>query len=154
MTVIVDVQTKFELADTVIKPCVAEIKKARKKGETIVLVDFKNEGFIYDEIMDASCGYPYRIFAQKSINNGASAIYRSFYAKKGLPEFNTIKVCGIYTSHCVRETAGGLAGKFPHKKVEVLMDACACFEDEDKLEKFILKSIKKHPNLSFVFKNP
>lgn len=150
MLCVIDIQTKYEFSDTVVPACLKLIKEAKEKNEYIVVVGTKHEGQIRDEIEDAVFGYPRYISVQKHHNDGAQFISQKFRALPEFPEFEEIRVCGIYTTWCVRETCRGLSKLFPTVPIKIILDACDCFEPNWLVEKKLIALIKSYDNISVV----
>jgi nicotinamidase-related amidase len=131
MLVIIDVQKKYPAAKLILPQVLKEIKKAKRNGELIALVNYGGKALtpVYKELKGIK-----HLVITKMQDDGGGAIFNSLIAcaketwnLSSLPRINLskikkLRICGVNTSACVMKTVKSLSyTKFP---IEVLSSAC------------------------------
>ena len=120
--IVIDCQDYFlknGIGDIVLPGVKKQIKDAIRRNDHIVFVEFvDNAKSYYDkksnrddptnyELLELVKGYNKVHFVYKNISDGGNRIVKVLRNKK-LPRSN-IKICGVYTEFCVKETAMTMA---------------------------------------------
>jgi nicotinamidase-related amidase len=128
-------QKSYPASELVVNQVVSEVRKAIRRNEWIMLVEYENEGRILTRITRELKEYKKVRKATKVVDNGAYAILweltisyketltRSMGAPKPPRKISHIKICGVNTDACVISTVAGL--RFLNCKITVLSKACA-----------------------------
>lgn len=122
---IVDMQPEFSAtADDkrTIRNIKREIINAKRRKDTIVLLEYVGCGQTFREIIWYIGQYPYIKF--RKYNDDGSNVARMLRRKK-LPHAH-FRVCGVNTSYCVFETVNSLAHKNSTKTIKLVLNACNC----------------------------
>lgn len=133
--VIIDMQVGFEAANyqDVIEGCAKEIKRARKAGMPIMLVEYDDFGDTQSALLNLVEGYRKCIVATKYDDDGSYEVGQ-WLKRKNWPSDN-LRVCGVNAWCCVRETIWGLLCRDKHKNMRIKLVKSACgdmdFVDED-----------------------
>jgi hypothetical protein len=123
---VIDMQPAAFIASrdsTLIEKVIEEIKISMKKGEYIIIVDYKNCGETNQDILNNVIGYQFVRYVTKAQDDGSEEIVETM-KNFTLTSKETIKVCGVNTWACVLRTFEGLAEKLPHSTIVVLEDVC------------------------------
>lgn len=135
MLIIIDVQPRYKEAAYLIESeVVAEIVKAKRNNESIVVVLYGSRTRPLKSVVEALHGYKY-LSVHKTEDDGGESIFSSLlhvsnrvsytlkHGRLNLDTTKTIRVCGVNTSACVMKTVRSLSYlRFP---VTVLGYACA-----------------------------
>jgi nicotinamidase-related amidase len=130
---IIDMQSGFRTArnkDTIDSVC-AEVKKAKRYGWPIVLVEYTQSrfGHTMPKIRRELKGYKKTYRVTKHADDGSRQVLAAIATHQlGL---KPVRVCGVNISFCVRETVLGLLEKVPACKIELVKSACNCPNGRD-----------------------
>lgn len=125
---IVDVQKKFGPAAKVIKDTVHQIKLARRRKAVVIVVEYGYDGYdpSYIDIYDALIGYNNWAVVKKNSCGGGNEVIAAMDSNPSL-QADKIRVCGVNTCACVRETVRGLKNSGRFEKIEIAEAATNCF---------------------------
>jgi hypothetical protein len=142
--VIVDMQENFDsvLGNVVRANCRREISKAINDNAAILVLEYHCSGETVRDIRSMVDGYRRCWTASKYMDDGSNKVEELVYAHR-LAKAH-IKVCGVNTDCCVRQTVRGLTSRFPRSKIDVIADACASSYDHVGG----LRSLKKMSNVN------
>lgn len=166
MLVVVDMQKEYPASELVVNQVVKEVRKARRKGEWIMLVEYDESGRTMYRITRELKGYNKVKKVTKVVDNGAYAIlwgltipykatlssWKSLNKPTPPRRISHIKVCGVNTNACVISTVEGL--RYLDCKITVLSKACANIFDGKSKEynqvahEHALKTMKKWKNVN------
>lgn len=124
---IIDMQPRFDACcycRRVIRACVREIKKARKRRDDILFVEFVGYGETHCELRAAAGRYRRKFTCHKVTDNGAFTIARAVQQHDIAHQH--FVVCGVNADACVRETIGGLIDRYPAAEITAVADAINC----------------------------
>jgi nicotinamidase-related amidase len=125
--IVIDMQQSFldGLYSSDRSDCVAnvkrEINKAVKNGSPILFVEFKDWGHTIKELIPQS--YSNISFVTKNKRSGAEEIVQELNRQRWSDK---IKVCGIFTNQCVKESVIDLIKIHKYKNIKIIEKACAC----------------------------
>lgn len=141
---IVDMQPQFPAASgkTIIKNCKREIRKAMQEKASIIFLEYMGCGTTNDSLLSLTDGYE-QVWTQEKSSDDGSDVASSLIWKYSLSRTH-IKVCGVNTDCCVKETVRGLISVFPKAEIDVIGDACNSDWDHG----YGLSSMKKMPNVN------
>jgi len=139
--VVVDMQPQFRSSQnqTTKKSVNNLLKKAVKDKAAIIFLEFGGYDRTDSELMATVQGYKRAFYRTKHENDGSDEVLETIQ-KQALPR-RKLKVCGVNTNYCVRETVEGLIDKFNDKSgigkvIEVDSKAVNCaFYHESGLDK-------------------
>jgi nicotinamidase-related amidase len=127
--------------DALVNSVVAKIEEAKSKNETIVILEqlLPRLGKLEDtdaRIVEHLKGYEKVILLKKERPSGAKEI-KSKFDELGI-EPEGLKVCGVHTGNCVKDTVEDLIKIMPSlNHLTVIEDACAHLTDSQYHEKAI-----------------
>lgn len=124
---VIDMQEVFSAArkGSVQKSCIREVKKAIRDKAPIVFVEYAG----YDPTLPIltnvvkQANYKKAYHVSKNKNDGGTEVSQ-FLTKKHLPKLN-MRVCGVNTDYCVRETVEGLRRNIAGAQIHIVGDACS-----------------------------
>jgi nicotinamidase-related amidase len=132
MLVIIDCQAKYPAANQVVNAVANEVKRARKRNEWVMLVEYKGDGRTLTRITLHLRGYRKVVKVTKEHDDGSPVIFDRIFGHRWSVENNLdvahisnirhLRVCGVNSSACVMKTVHGLR-RFV--KTTVLSKACA-----------------------------
>jgi hypothetical protein len=99
---------------------IQQVRKAKKQKCSILILEYKNCGKTNSLILKHLVNYNNVIFESQSENSGAKIINKLINDNIII---NNIKICGINTDCCVKETVNDLL-KNKKVKIELLADCC------------------------------
>ena len=106
--------------------CIREIKKAIRDKSAILFVEYSGYSptipLLTKIVEDANYKRAYHVI--KHNNNGGREV-TEFLNKHHLPKMN-MRIAGVNTSYCVKETVVGIKHYLPNSNIKVIADACAC----------------------------
>ena len=115
----------------VIANCCAEISKAIDDRAYIIFVEFVSHGMTNKSLVKLTDSYSKTFFLRKTKNDGSKEILNLLRGFKIKPRL--VKVCGVNTSYCVRDTVSGLSDRLkvyaPRTKIQVLSRSCNCYDN-------------------------
>lgn len=145
--VVVDMQRGFPaaLSKKTIRNVVKEIQRARARNDLIIILRYTYCGNVLKPILDAVRGYENLVRVNKNDDDGSHDIKR--YLADGMK----IRICGVNTDCCVRDTAEGVSQIFKKSVVQVIMRACNT-DEEDKSSALdgLISSTTWCPNLEVI----
>lgn len=120
---IIDMQPiGFDTSVFIIENVLQLVREAIINKAFIVVAQFKGCGKTHTDILNEIQEYPYKIFITHNKNNKSKPI---FEALNGLKIFvRQLKICGVNTEYCVKDTVHGLAKKFFNISIIVIERAC------------------------------
>ncbi len=133
--VVVDMQPLFQSSqkETTKTEVDRLLKKAIEDKAGIIFLEFHRYAETDPALKATVEGYKRAFFRTKMINDGSSQVVETI-KKKSLPK-RKIKVCGVNTNYCVRETVAGLLEKFGKtgiaKEIEVSKGGTNCAWDHE-----------------------
>ena len=142
--VVVDMQPEFKAAmdeQTQIN-VVNEIKKAKRRNDLIIILEYRGGGSTVRRIRKAILNYDKVIYAEKDEDDGSSYIRKHLIGKK------LVRICGVNTDYCVADTAAGIAYRFADAAVQVILKACNA-DSHDPLV-LLRASISDLPNVDII----
>ena len=129
MLIVIDMQPGFGATESVLDAVVHEVKKARRRNEWVLVVEYEARGRTPYRITRELKGYKKYDKVIKERNDGGTAIFNRLTRRRWsfsypvVPRASHFKVCGINTDACVFETVRSLS--YLKGKVTVLSHACA-----------------------------
>lgn len=129
---IVDLQDGFEAARYAVPGALLEIQKAKLNKEKVIFACFKGFGNIIKDLIIKCAELELQWFRVLKSQNSA---YRSLIDSNLLSLEETIRICGVNTDYCVKETINDLVRN--HFEVEILLHAC--FSHELTFDEFLLE---------------
>lgn len=124
--IVIDMQLYFESArdERTQKECSKLIRKAIKDNAPIVLVEYSGCGKTAPTLAGLVAGYKNAHVVKKSNDDGGYEIV-SYLRRKRLPR-GTIKVCGVNTNCCVKQTIRGIKEEMRYREptIQVVERAC------------------------------
>jgi nicotinamidase-related amidase len=114
-----DAARNLQLIDKVIDQIIVSIKRK----EHILIVTYDRCGETDHRILNAVDGYKHVKYVTKKNDDGSPEIVKTL-EKFTLTDKETIKVCGVNTWACVKQTYTGLAHKLPDSTIVVLENLC------------------------------
>ena len=123
--VIIDMQPYFPACKKVVKSVCDYINKAKKYGQPIILVEYYECSDSHKKILEAIGSYGMVYLVSKNQNNGSCEVADALKRNK-LP--NNLRVVGVNTSACVKDTVYGLL-EYGFTNISVMKGAVA---DESK----------------------
>jgi len=119
---IIDMQpVGFCNSNLIIQNVLQLVKEAVVDKAFIVIAQFKGCGETHINIINEIQHYPYKKYVWHNKNDKSKPI------KEALNSLNIfvrqLKVCGVNTEYCVKDTVHGLAKKF-HTPIKVIENAC------------------------------
>ncbi len=117
--IIIDMQRDFRDDDTipVIPGVVHQIEQAKKRQDSIFIVEFRGCGATMPEVKKPLRLYRRKKTVYKNTVSGARDL------APHLKKFSKVRVCGVYGDACVYETIKKLIDIRPDLMVEVAVDA-------------------------------
>lgn len=145
---VIDMQEIFSSSQDaqIQKSCIREIKKAIRDRSVILFVEYAGYNptirVLTDIVEQANYKRAYHVI--KSRNDGGKEV-TDFLAKHHLPKMN-MRVCGVNTDYCVRETVNGIKQALPGAYIHVVADACGSVWNH----KYGLQQMKQVPNVKVI----
>jgi len=129
--VVVDMQDSFNAANepNVRNNIEREIKKAMAVKAAVIFLEYSGMGPTIPRLTRLTDGYERGFSAIKNHNDGSRQVENLIDAHN-LPR-HKIKVTGVNTDYCVRETVFGLAANMKPTRLQVIADACWSDYDHD-----------------------
>lgn len=119
---IIDMQpTEFYNANIVIKKVMQLIHAAILDQAFIVIAQFKGAGETHPSIRQALSNYPYKAYLWHTKCDKSRPIKAALVSRRIL--VRQLKVCGVNTEYCVKDTVHGLSRKF-YAPIKVIENAC------------------------------
>ena len=126
--IIIDMQGGFSpIPSHVTSEVIAEVRRFRARRLPIIVVEIVGMGRTISVVERAVGRYHLARYVTKEGHNGAGLV-RPTLANLGFPHIRSARVCGLYTSICVAETAEDLAYT---DGFDVTVVARACFDEDD-----------------------
>ncbi len=132
MLIVIDCQPVYKAVEKIIDNVIEEVKRARKRGEWIMLLEYEGSGRTAYRITKHLKSYHKVVRVVKRHDDGSSVVFERLYGyhwRKAnglhvhhLENISHLRVVGVNTSSCVAKTVKGLT-KFV--KVTVLNRCCA-----------------------------
>jgi hypothetical protein len=145
---VIDMQAIFSSSQEprVQQSCIREIKKAIRDRSVILFVEYAGYPATIPALTDivAQANYKRAYHVIKSRNDGGQEV-TDFLTKHHLPKMN-MRVCGVNTDYCVRETVDGIRRFLPTANLHVIADACGSTWDH----KSGLRQMKQVPNVKVI----
>jgi nicotinamidase-related amidase len=124
-------QKSYPASELVVDQVVSEVRKAIRRNEWIMLVEYRNEGKTLRRVTKELKGYMKVRSVKKDFDCGAySILWGLTFSTNNLNGLRTprkrishIKICGVNTNCCIIETVKGL--QYLNSKITVLSKACA-----------------------------
>lgn len=125
---VIDMQDYFKSSrgKRVRQSCIREIKKAIRDKATILFVEYSPEhyGTSIPLLTNVANKAKYRkVYHVAKHSDGGGEEVVEFLKQKHLPRLN-LRVCGVNTDYCVKETVSGINAKLKHGNIHVVADAC------------------------------
>ena len=119
---IIDMQPiGFSNSNLIIENVLQLVKEAIINKAFIVIAQFKRCGSTHINIVNEIQTYPYKIYIWHTKNDKSKPIQEVLNSLKIF--VRQIKVCGVNTEYCVKDTVHGLAKKF-YIPIKVIENAC------------------------------
>lgn len=123
--VVIDMQKNFTTDAGLIQVVEREITLAVEAQTPVVIVDYKFCGDVYESLLHAAqleAGSDLRFTVSKNDDNGAAEILGSC-RRRGI-SLDYVRICGVNTNACVRDTTMALARQLPRSLFDLLGYAC------------------------------
>jgi len=122
--VIIDMQTHFTAAfhEPTVAKIAKEIRKAKRVGAAIIVVELVNCGPTTPEIDSIIGSYKKTVFVEKTDTGGGSEISEAVRNSNFLNR-TKFKITGVYTDVCVSDTVNQLT-QVEDLEVEVIAEGC------------------------------
>jgi len=119
--VCIDMQTRFYASDEVLGPCLEEVDTATGSGNPVILVTFHGPQDLHPQLLPYLRYEKVYLVDKEDVSGGLEVdqIVRNF----DLP--TSLRVCGIETNCCVKETILELLDFQGYHSIEVAAHACA-----------------------------
>lgn len=123
---IIDMQDQFCATRSALNGVLKELDDAMRRGEHIIVAEYRNCGKTVPEIRRLLRKYPHKHFCRKSVNDGSTDIMR--IAKRYKIPLDNVRVVGVNLSYCVYETVAGMACYYKDviRTIFVPLHATAC----------------------------
>ena len=119
---IIDMQpVGFSNSNLIIDNVLQLVRQAIIDKAFIVIAQFKGCGNTHTNLITAMQTYPYKEYVWHNKNDKSKPIQEVLYSLNIF--VRQIKVCGVNTEYCVKDTVHGLAKKF-HIPIKVIEKAC------------------------------
>ena len=120
---IIDMQPYFDASNEpwLLNNVLAEIKKAKKNNDYIIVLEYDGCGETHPDIIKACDGYNRYYHEVKSSQSGAPNII--FIMRENNIQADHFIIVGVETESCILETVEGIVRKIPKSKVTVVADA-------------------------------
>lgn len=131
MLIVIDMQPSFPAMEFAIDSVVKEVKKAVRRNEWVMLVEYEEEGRTAYRITKHLKGHHKTVKVVKQFDDGSPEIFKRIARQydrlnwKSIGRVKSFKVCGVNTGVCVFETVQGL-NKID-ARIKVLSHACASY---------------------------
>jgi nicotinamidase-related amidase len=120
---IIDIQPRgFGNANFIVGEILKVIQEAIQDKAFIIIAQFYRCGETHEEIRSLLADYAYKEYFWHK-KNDKSKPFQEIINKRGI-FIREIKVCGINTEYCVKDTVHGLSRKFHSKSIKVIEKAC------------------------------
>jgi len=142
--IIIDAQDEF--LDTqhyteCIKEMSREIRLAKRRNDYILFVEYVNSRNrivnkkpssvpTIPSLLSLVKNYKKVIYVYKDNNDGGTEVLHTLRSKR-IPRSN-LRICGVYASFCVKDTAKTLAQELRQSKIYLMGKAIACYENVHK----------------------
>jgi hypothetical protein len=132
---IIDMQPKYEASKQVINQVCREVRRAKKNGDGIVVLEYLYGGEdptsaqfrTYKKIMKTIGDYKNAYVEYKCDDDGSREVVNTIRGAK-FPS-GVIRVCGVNRYACVISTVEGLVEMMPDSFIEVIDDAISSPDD-------------------------
>lgn len=130
--IVIDMQPAFTAHKEALKPVLREVINAKKALTDIIIVEFDlrgrewyqpSETVTHPAITRSIKNYKHKHLVLKEFNDGGGEILE-YCRIQGIPT-NTLRVCGVNTTACVKETVRSLTEDNDVKKIIIAGNACA-----------------------------
>jgi len=119
---IIDMQPcGFNNSNLIIDNVLELVKEAVINKAFIVIAQFKRCGETHINIINEIQQYPYKEYVWHNKNDKSKPIQKVLHDRNIFVRH--IKVCGVNTEYCIKDTVNGLAKKF-HIPIKVIEKAC------------------------------
>ena len=137
---VVDMQPHFKPArkDSLVKNVISEIRKAKRKREGIVVLEYATLGFSDSDIIEEVKSYDRQTIVTKHEDDGSEEFMNAVHQHKFWPM--RLKFCGVNACYCVWDTFWGVYhSTSKNTKLELLSHAvnCSCPNRGGKLKQCI-----------------
>lgn len=127
--VVIDMQPNFYYANYVVDNVLDEIEKAKLSRHAIITLEYDPPSFgsTMQSIRRALTKYHRHAKCIKYGKGGSKEVYHEIVSN----DFDAmhLRICGVNTDCCVKETTLGLAKMLPYSRIEVVKRACSCPEN-------------------------
>lgn len=150
-----------ELYANCIDGIVEEINLAKRRGDYIIFVEWlsnpnavigdQTNAFLptHKDLLSLVSEYNKKCFVYKYREDGGNEVYQALIERK-LPSKH-IRIAGVYSGYCVKETTDTLAKKLPCSKIKIIKKATACYKNNKLNKNNALKDLAfKHTNISVI----
>lgn len=127
MLIVVDVQTNFRAAWSVVKQVNRECVEAQDRGEHIIFLEWYNHGSTIEEVKAGLEPEDYSTIIKYS-DNGSGLIF-DFLRKEQKEHIRDFRVCGVNGACCVKDTVMGILQspkRIKKNRVVVAAQATCC----------------------------
>lgn len=134
--VVVDMQPGFgNSVKYALEATKREVSLAIRKNAPVAIIQLNVKSFkeTHEEIMSLLKGYTYHSVGEKFIGDGSPQAKSIFDSFSFTPK--KIRVCGVYTGACVKETALGLARIYENSEIILVKEACCDSVDSEETQK-------------------
>jgi hypothetical protein len=111
----------FSNSTVVLDPVLRLVRRALVDQAFIVIAHYKGCGETHGFILDGVENYPHKAYVWHHKNDKSKVIQEVLKARQVF--VRQIKVCGVNTEYCVKDTVHGLAKKFSIP-IKVIENAC------------------------------
>lgn len=145
--VVIDVQPEFDAAlnPNLRMACQKKLRVAKRKRADILFVEYEGAGNTYADLVEVVKDYSRAFWVEKYYDDGSQEVINAINHHS--LRYKTLKVCGVNTDACVRDTVRGLSQKLSASKIKIL--ANACYSDWNHQRG--LEQMKSLPNVKIVY---
>ena len=129
--VIIDMQTGFmETGKNALVGVKEEVKRAKRRQDPIILVEFEHWGPTHQDIMKLLDGYPHVTKCFKWTDDGANELLD--HADAHMIDLSKVRFCGVNRCYCVGSTIRSFVRKMENlstpPEVQIAIDATWCHD--------------------------
>ncbi len=141
LCIAVDVQPEFQAVNQqVLETGQKEIKRAKRYGYGVFLVQYVRGGRTYKELTRLVQGYSKKEIVHKSSDDGSVAILDKAQ-QKGY-RMDKVRIFGVNSDMCLKETVLGIHHFSPKTKIHIVQEGCNSLYNKDLCWAKNLKNVK------------
>lgn len=125
--IVVDMQARFKASSSIKDTVYHEIQRAIKLRTWICFLEYEEHGQTYQDFYDLVHNYPYFCCAVKHSDDGSiDAIDALNKIGFSIDRLKTIRIVGVNTSFCIKDTVFGLLELLPKVHITLIQKGCNC----------------------------